>query len=98
MKLQEERQKLIDTIKAVVAPHLHSSSYVGVRMTYFNRARKIRSISSGLEDGIQGFTQKAIVLAGWGGGLMTINYSQVCIEDLIKIKELVENIPYKLWK
>jgi hypothetical protein len=98
-KLRQERKTLTRAIIKMVAPHLHKSGFVDVRLTHFKRERKIRyPFSMCLVDGIMGFTQHGIITDAHGGGLMTVNYEQVCIEDLIKIKRLVEKIPQHVWK
>lgn len=97
--IRAARTTLVRAIMKVVAPHLHDSGYVDTRLTVFKRERKIRyPLSHCLEEGIMGFTQDGIITDAYGGGLMTVGYEQVCLEDLIKIKAMVSKIPNNQWK
>lgn len=97
--IRSQRKKLTRAIMKLVAPRLHGSGYVGVQLTVFKRERKIRyPLSSCLEEGIMGFTQDGIITDAYGGGLMTVGYDQVCLEDLIKINNMVKKVPANQWK
>ena len=97
LKLREAKKRIVRQIMSLVKPHQHNTGYIYkyepreyVRIWMPRKDRKCVSIPRNLvATSILGITQEGIAESAYGGGLLTVYWKGIPIEDLYRIERFV---------
>jgi hypothetical protein len=97
LKLREAKKRIVRRIMSLVKPHQHNTGYIFrhepreyVRIWMPRKDRRCVSIPRNLvATSILGITQEGIAESAYGGGLLTVYWSGIPIEDLNRIERFV---------
>ena len=98
--LKNLRKYLQSSIKRIVKPFLHTSGFVDekshdgfLQLCTLKSPKKFKkAFSESLRNGIDGFDKYGFIEDGFGGGLLTVTYSHLSIEDLLLILQFVQSL------
>lgn len=98
--LEKIRRAATKNIKRAVKDYLHGSGYVdqsspdgSVQLVVLKRERKLRQVfSTSVKDGVIGFTSYGVITDAFAGGLATVEYGQIALEDLLKLEKVATKL------
>ncbi len=98
--IKNVRKSMTSDLKMRTEHHLHGSGYTDdtrsdntLQLVILKRSQKFPSaFNEALREGIDGFVDYGVITDAYGGGLMTIGYDELPIEDLFRIHKFSEKL------
>ncbi len=101
---QTERRKLTSEIRRIIRPHLKPSGYGDstekdgkLRLAMFEGFKAHNLRKGYVLKTYEGFTRSGVIEDSYGGGMVTVNFSEYPIEDLFRLLHSLKTRPPK-WR